>query len=100
MREFSGGYARTTVHQNLLLRWVRDEAVHDVYARLGELGLNTAGADEIADVVSCPGTDSFEELVSELKLPVEFNADNLAHFIDWSRSEPYRVERGEGECAV
>ena len=58
MREFSGGYARTTVHQNLLLRWVRDEAVHDVYTRLGELGLNTAGADEITDVVSCPGTDS------------------------------------------
>ena len=21
-------------------------------------------------------------------------------FIDWSRSEPYKVERGEGECAV
>ena len=26
--------------------------------RLGELGLNDAGADEITDVVSCPGTDS------------------------------------------
>jgi sulfite reductase beta subunit-like hemoprotein len=228
MREFSGGYARTTVHQNFLLRWVRNEAIYDVYARLGELGLNTAGADEIADVVSCPGTDScklgitssmglnravqeridsmditdpltrkvhikmsgcpngcsqhhianigfygasikvgeqtipayiahlggnyeggevlyghrlkarlpakrvpdaverwlrfyesdrnegepfndfverigtdrFEELVSELKLPIEFNAENLTHFIDWSRSEPYKVERGEGECAV
>ena len=58
MREFTGGYARTTVHQNLLLRWVRDESVYDVYARLGELGLNEAGSDEIADVVSCPGTDS------------------------------------------
>jgi sulfite reductase beta subunit-like hemoprotein len=228
MREFSGGYARTTVHQNFLLRWVRNEAIYDVYARLGELGLNTAGADEIADVVSCPGTDScklgitssmglnravqeridsmditdpltrkvhikmsgcpngcsqhhianigfygasikvgeqtipayiahlggnyeggevlyghrlkarlpakrvpdaverwlrfyesdrndgeafnefverigtdkFEELVSELKLPVEFNAENLTHFIDWNRSEPYQVIRGEGECAV
>src|SRR5262245_2633028 len=58
MRDFTGGYARTTVHQNLLLRWVRDESVYDVYTRLGELGLNTAGADEINDVVSCPGTDS------------------------------------------
>ena len=26
MRDYSGGYARTTVHQNLVLRWVRDEA--------------------------------------------------------------------------
>ena len=58
MREYSGGYARTTVHQNLLLRWVRDEAVYDVWRRLGELGLGDAGSDEVNDVVSCPGTDS------------------------------------------
>jgi sulfite reductase beta subunit-like hemoprotein len=58
MREYSGGYARTTVHQNFVLRWVRDEAVYDVWTRLGELGLGDAGADQITDVVSCPGTDS------------------------------------------
>src|SRR5919106_355208 len=58
MREFCGGHARTTVHQNLLLRWVRDEAVYDVWRRLVELGLGEAGADEINNVVSCPGTDS------------------------------------------
>ena len=33
-------------------------------------------------------------------MPVEFNLANMDHFIDWSRSEPYKVERGEGECAV
>src|SRR3954467_8490290 len=58
MREYSGGYARTTVHQNLVLRWVRDEAVYDVWTRLQELGLGESGADQITDVVSCPGTDS------------------------------------------
>lgn len=58
MREYAGGYARTTVHQNVVLRWVRDEAVYEVWQRLGELGLGEAGADEITDVVSCPGTDS------------------------------------------
>jgi sulfite reductase beta subunit-like hemoprotein len=58
MREYTGGYARTTVEQNLVLRWVRDEAVYDVWTRLGELGLGDPGADEITDVVSCPGTDS------------------------------------------
>jgi len=228
MRDFSGGYARTTVQQNLVLRWVREESVYDVWERLRELGLGDAGAMQINDVVSCPGTDScklgitssmglnravekrieemeitdpltkgihikmsgcpngcaqhhigtigfygasikvgdhtipayiphiggnfeggdvvygarlkarlpakrvpdaverwirhyeterndgenfkqfaervgtepFEELISDLKLPVEFNAENLIHFIDWNRSEPYRVERGEGECAV
>jgi sulfite reductase beta subunit-like hemoprotein len=58
MREFSGGFARTTVHQNLVLRWVRDESVYAVWKRLSALELGEAGADEITDVVSCPGTDS------------------------------------------
>src|SRR3954466_12199897 len=58
MREFSGGYARTTIEQNLVLRWVRDESVYDVWTRLKELGLGESGAFTITDVVSCPGTDS------------------------------------------
>ena len=58
MRDFTGGYARTTVHQNLVLRWVRDEALYDVWQRLLGLDLGQPGADEVTDVVSCPGTDS------------------------------------------
>jgi sulfite reductase beta subunit-like hemoprotein len=228
MRDFTGGYCRTSVHQNLVLRWVRDESLYDVWTRLGEIGLNEAGADEVTDTVSCPGTDScklgitssmglnraiqekvesmniddplskrihikmsgcpngcgqhhigsigfygaslkvggrqmpayvahvggryeggdlaygqrlkvrlpakrvpdaieawirmyeaerndgehfndfvdrvgterFEAEVKGIALPVEFNLENLEHFIDWSRQEPYKVIRGEGECAV
>ncbi len=228
MREYSGGYARTTVWQNLVLRWVRDESIYDVWQELKRLGLGDPGAEEIADVVSCPGTDScklgitasmglnqavqeriesigfddplveklhikmsgcpngcsqhhignigfygasikagdrtipayiahlggeydkgevvfgsrlksrlpakrvpdaverilrhyqegreegeefndfvarqapghFEELLSDLSLPVEFSLENMNHFIDWNRAEPYQVIRGEGECAV
>jgi sulfite reductase beta subunit-like hemoprotein len=58
MRGHAGGYARTTVQQNLLLRWVREESVYDVWRELLELGLGDAGTREITDVVSCPGTDS------------------------------------------
>src|SRR5919202_1593561 len=58
LREYCGGYARTTVHQNLLLRWVRDQSVYAVWQRLCELGVGDAGAPEVTDVVSCPGTDS------------------------------------------
>jgi len=228
MRDHCGGYARTTIHQNMVLRWVREEAVYDVWQRLKELGLGEAGADEVADVLSCPGTDSckmgitssmglnraimdrvegmgiedpltkrihikmsgcpngcgqhhmgsigfygasmkmggkqvpayiahvggryeggelaygqrvkvrlpakrvpdaverwirlyerernegeafnafvdrvgtepFAAEAKELSLPVEFNLENINHFIDWSRHEPYQVIRGEGECAV
>src|SRR5450432_1281965 len=58
IRRYSGGYARTTVHQNLVLRWVRDDSVYEVWRALIELELGDAGADEVTDVVSCPGTDS------------------------------------------
>jgi sulfite reductase (ferredoxin) len=58
MREYSGGYARTTVQQNFVLRWVREESVYDVWRALSELGLGDPGSREISDVVSCPGTDS------------------------------------------
>ncbi len=58
MRDFTGGHARTTVHQNFVLRWVRDEAAYDVWTRLKAFDLGAPGADEITDVVSCPGTDS------------------------------------------
>jgi sulfite reductase (ferredoxin) len=58
MRESSGGYARTTVQQNLVLRWVREQSVYDVWQALSELSLGDAGSREVSDVVSCPGTDS------------------------------------------
>jgi sulfite reductase (ferredoxin) len=58
MRDFAGGYARSTVQQNIVLRWVRHESVYDVWRALSELGLGEAGSREINDVVSCPGTDS------------------------------------------
>jgi sulfite reductase beta subunit-like hemoprotein len=216
------------VQQNLVLRWVRDGSLYDVWQRLDELGLGEPGAREITDTVSCPGTDScklgitssmglnraikqrveemeitdsltkkihikmsgcpngcsqhhianigfygaslkvggrqmpayiphiggkyvdgevifgkrlksrlpskrvpeaverwirlyqaernegeefnafaerigterFEETVKELTLPSEFSLETMQQFIDWNRSSPYKVERGEGECAI
>ena len=58
MHGFCGGYARTTLGQNLVLRWVRRESVYEVWSELVKLGLGDAGAREVTDVVSCPGTDS------------------------------------------
>jgi sulfite reductase beta subunit-like hemoprotein len=228
MREHSGGFARTTVQQNLVLRWIRDEALYDVWTALGELDLADVGPRRITDVVSCPGTDSckmgitssmglgsavqervermeiddpltrqihikmsgcphgcsqhhianigfygaslklggrtipayiphlggkyvdgevvfgtrlkarlparrvpdavekwirlyeagrndgevfndfvervgtarMEEEVKPLTMPADFSLDTMEQFIDWGRSDPYQVERGEGECAI
>jgi sulfite reductase beta subunit-like hemoprotein len=228
MRDFCGGSARTTVHQNIVLRWVREESLYEVWQRLSELELSDSGAQEITDVVSCPGTDScklgitssmglnqaiherlvqmqisdeltrrihikmsgcpngcgqhhianigfygasikvgehtipayiahvggayedgevayghrlkarlpakrvpdaverwvrfyesersdgeefnqfvervgtqeFEARVKDLTMPIEFNLENMNHFIDWTKNAPFEVIRGEGECAV
>jgi hypothetical protein len=52
------------------------------------------------ELVERVGTDDFEALVKDLAMPAEFNLETMTQFIDWNRSEPYRVERGEGECAI
>ena len=59
MREYSGGYARTTVQQNLVLRWVREESVYEVWkALVASSASATPARARSTDVVSCPGTDS------------------------------------------
>ena len=57
-RDYAGSRVRTSVEQNILFRWVPDAYLSKVWADLQEIGLAEAGAHEITDVVSCPGTDS------------------------------------------
>lgn len=57
-RKYVGDNVRTTVEQNIVLRWVADADVPSVYADLKQLGLALGGASKIEDVVSCPGTDT------------------------------------------
>ena len=58
LRRFTGGRAATTQEQNLALRWVPEEDLHDLWEALKALDLADPGAHTIANVVSCPGTDS------------------------------------------
>jgi sulfite reductase beta subunit-like hemoprotein len=46
------------------------------------------------------GAETFEAAVKDLTLPAEFSLETMQQFIDWNRSSPYKVERGEGECAI
>ncbi len=46
------------------------------------------------------GAERFEAEVKELTMPAEFSLETMQQFIDWNRSSPYKVERGEGECAI
>ena len=57
-RKYTGDAMRTTVEQNLLLRWVSEADLPAVYAALVDIGLATGGASTISDITSCPGTDT------------------------------------------
>jgi sulfite reductase (ferredoxin) len=49
---------RVTQNQGLLLKYVRKEAFATLYNGLAELGMATPGFDSVADVTTCPGTDT------------------------------------------
>ncbi|MGD0463033.1 MAG: nitrite/sulfite reductase [Tepidisphaeraceae bacterium] len=55
---YAGGNARTTVEQNIVLRWIPHDKTIDLYKELCALGLGEGGAGTIVDVVACPGTDT------------------------------------------
>jgi sulfite reductase (ferredoxin) len=57
-RRYVGENLRTTVEQNVLMRWVRECDLPALHADLTEAGLGQAGASTIVDVTACPGTDT------------------------------------------
>src|SRR5690606_8578519 len=56
--QYCGDSARTTVEQNIVLRWISETDLPAVYEALKKIGLAQSGAGTIVDVVSCPGTDT------------------------------------------
>jgi sulfite reductase (ferredoxin) len=57
-RKYVGESTRTTVEQNMVMRWVSESDLPAVYSELKAVGLGIAGAESITDVTACPGTDT------------------------------------------
>ena len=57
-RRFVNETVRTTVDQNILLRWVSETDLPELYGALKNVGLADPNAGTIVDVTSCPGTDT------------------------------------------
>jgi len=55
---FAHGRLRATQHQNLLFCNVAGSALPALHAALAERQLARFGAEELADVIACPGTDT------------------------------------------
>jgi sulfite reductase (ferredoxin) len=57
-RRFTNGTVRTTVDQNIVLRWISEADLPEVFSALEAIGLGQPGAGTIVDITSCPGTDT------------------------------------------
>ncbi len=123
-RKYTRETIRTTVEQNIVLRWVAESALPELYEELKALGLHTAGAGSIVDITACPGTDTCklgisssrglaaelrmrlaensvaaEEAVRNLKIKISgcFNSCGQHHIADLGF---YGVSRNKGGFAV
>lgn len=57
-RNYVKDTVRTTVEQNIILRWVSQADLPRLYRDLAEIGLVEPGAGSIVDITACPGTDT------------------------------------------
>jgi len=57
-RRFVKDTIRTTVEQNIVLRWVSEADLPALYEELRQIGLGEPNAGTIVDVTACPGTDT------------------------------------------
>jgi sulfite reductase (ferredoxin) len=73
------GAVRTTVEQNIVLRWVPEADLPALHSDLLAIGLGDPGAGTIVDVTACPGTDTCKLGVSSSRgLGAELRRDLAA----------------------
>ncbi len=58
LRRYAGGKVRTIVHQNLLIRWVRNQDLPTLYQELKSIQMVKKDAQTLYDITACPGTDT------------------------------------------
>src|SRR6202166_4160540 len=57
-RRFTKETIRSTVEQNIALRWVSQSDLVELHKALEAAGLGASGAGSIVDIAACPGTDT------------------------------------------
>lgn len=55
---YSNGNLRTTINQNMVIRWIPTDLVPQLYEDLASHGLADPGAELVEDIIACPGTDT------------------------------------------
>lgn len=85
---FGDGSVRITSDQNVLLRWVPEDALHALYSGLAAAGLSRGGASTFADVTSCPGAESCRLAVTQSRGLGRLLSDHLAERPDLVAAVP------------
>ncbi|PIQ85746.1 MAG: ferredoxin--nitrite reductase [Candidatus Omnitrophica bacterium CG11_big_fil_rev_8_21_14_0_20_45_26] len=57
-RKYCGGRLRTTITQNMVLRWVKEDLLGLVFKELQAIKLAFDGAEHFVDITRCPGSDT------------------------------------------
>ena len=57
-RRFSASQLRISVEQNIYLPWVPQEDLVDLYSALCNVSLSEPGVGTVADITTCPGSDT------------------------------------------
>jgi sulfite reductase (ferredoxin) len=55
---YSNGNLRTTINQNIIIRWIPESRIEALYEDLASHGLADPGAEQVEDITACPGTDT------------------------------------------
>ena len=55
---YANGNVRTTINQNMMVRWIPESQLPHFYEELVTHGLGDPGAEGVEDIVACPGTDT------------------------------------------
>ena len=55
---YSNGNIRTTINQNMIIRWIPETKLAGFYEELTAMGLGDPGAELVEDIIACPGTDT------------------------------------------
>ena len=56
--KYAGASIICTVNQNVMIPWVKEDALGAIYHELKNIGLHKAGTEEIRDITCCPGSET------------------------------------------
>jgi sulfite reductase beta subunit-like hemoprotein len=102
-RRFSADKLRISIDQNIYLPWVLEDKLGDLYDALRRFELADRGVDTIADVTTCPGSDTCRLGIASAKglgsaISDAFN-DGLSQYREIARDVKIKVSGCPNGCA-